>query len=218
MNLVLTLDGLLDTFAKYNAAIGPMRVAAYVLGVVAVFLTLRGTKLASRIIAGILAFLWAWTGIGFFLLFFALVYTPAYLFGALFIVQGLLFLAQVFRPRLSFGPTKGPYALIGMLFIAYAMIGYPLVGLLLSHLYPEAPTFGLTPCPLTVYTFGLFLLTNQRVPRLLVVIPLLWALGGVMPISVGILEDIGLILAGIVGTALLWAREREPKAESWGPA
>jgi hypothetical protein len=207
VNLTLTLPQLLATFEKYNLAIWPMQVLAYVLGLVALFFAIKPSRYSSRIITGILSFLWLWTGIVFFPLYFGPVYTPAYAFGLLFIVQGALFLVSVVKSRLSFAFEGDVYPIVGLLFIAYAMLGYPAVGYLLGHIYPRTPPFGLTPCPGTIFTFGLFLLTDKKVPKLFLVIPLLWALGGVMPVSVGILEDVGLITAGILGTAMIVYRD-----------
>ena len=211
MNLTLTLAPLLATFEKYNLAIWPMQVLAYVLGLVALFFAIRPSRYSGRIVSGILCFLWLWTGVVFLPFYFGPVYTPAYAFGVLFIIQGFLFLASVLRPRLSFGFKGDVYSIVGLLLIAYAMVGYPLVGYSLGHIYPQTLPFGLTPCPATVFTFGLLLLTDKKVPRPFLVIPLLWGLGGVLPVSVGILEDIGLILAGVLGTALILYRDRKPQ-------
>lgn len=208
MNAILTLEQLLSTFERYNLAIWPVQVAAYVLGTVAIFLTLKRSRYSSRIIFGILASLWLWTGVVFFLRYFAQAYTPAYVFGVLFVVQGIVFLANIVKPRVSFGFEGNLYSVVGIVFIAYALIGYPVFGYFLGHRYPESPAFGLTPCPLTVFTFGLLLLTDKKVPWPLLIIPLLWAIGGVMPVSVGILEDIGLVITGVVGTAMLLCRDR----------
>jgi hypothetical protein len=208
MNLTLTLPQLLAVFERYNLAIWPMQVLAYVLGLVALFFALKPSRYSSRIISGILSFLWLWTGIVFFPLYFGPIYTPAYGFGVLFIIQGLVFLASVLKPRLSFGFKGDVYSIVGLLFILYAMIGYPAVGYFLGHIYPHTPPFGLTPCPGTVFTFGLFLLTDKKVPKLFLIIPLLWALGGVLPVSVGILEDVGLIISGVLGTAMIVYRDR----------
>jgi hypothetical protein len=209
MNLTLTLATLLSTFEKYNLAIWPMQVLAYLLGLVALFFAIKPSRYSSRIVAAVLCFLWLWTGIVFFPLYFGPVYTPAYAFGLLFIVQGILFLLSVLRPRLSFGFKADMYAIVGLLFVAYAMVGYPLFGYFLGHVYPRTPPFGLTPCPTTIFTFGLFLLTDKKVPVFLLVIPLLWGLSAVMPVSVGILEDIGLFTAGVLGTALILYRDRK---------
>jgi hypothetical protein len=208
MNMTLALDQLLSTFENYNLDIWPMQILAYVLGVAALFFAAKRTGYSARIVAGILSFLWLWTAIGFFLFYFGPVYTPAYGFGVLFVIQGVVFFANVLKPRVSFGFKADVYSIAGILFIAYAMIGYPVVGYFLGHRYPQSPPFGLTPCPAAVLTFGLLLLTDKKVPRLLLVIPLLWAVGGVLPVSVGILEDIGLITAGILGTAMILYRDR----------
>jgi hypothetical protein len=208
MNMSFTLEILLDTFERYNLAIWPMQVFAYVLGITALFLAIKRTRYSNSIIAGILSFLWLWTAVEFFLLSFAPVYSPAYVFGLLFIIQGVLFLAGVFKPRISFGFKADVYSIMGLLFIAYAMVGYPVLGYFLGHRYPQSPPFGLVPCPTTIFTFGLLLMADRKVPKLFLAIPLLWALGGFMPVSVGILEDIGLIIAGLAGTAMILYRDR----------
>ena len=218
MNISLTSDTLLGVFESYNAAIWPMQVAAYVLGAVAILLAVRKVKSSARIIAAILSFLGLFTGIAFFMLALAPVFPPAYLFGGLFVVQAGILLAEIFRPRVSFGLGRGWSPVIGLLFISFSVVGYPLVGLLLEHRYPRSPPFGLTPCPLLVFTFGLLLLTTSRVPKRLFVIPLLWALAGVIPIAIGMLEDIAMIVAGVVGTALILARDARDAQPNLPPA
>jgi hypothetical protein len=208
MNLTLTLELLLRTFEAYNQAIWPMQVVAYVLGIGALFLALRPSRFSDGILNGVLSFLWLWNGIGFFMLAFGPAYTPAYIFGALFVVQAALFLRGVAEPHVSFRYTGDVTSLVGILLVAYAMIGYPLLGMLLGHRYPQSPPFGLTPCPTAVFTFGLFLLTDEKVPTLLIAIPFVWALGGILPASVGFVEDVGLIGAGVVGTGLILYRNR----------
>jgi hypothetical protein len=212
MNIILTLKDLLSTFVSYNLDIWPMQAVAYVLGIAALILAVKQNRKSARIISGILAFLWLWTGIVFFLFYFAPVYTPAYVFGVLFIIQGIGFLINVFNPSFSFAFKWDIYSITGLLFIAYAMIGYPLFGYFIGHSFPYSPPFGLTPCPLDVFTFGLYLLMDQRLKKIFLVIPLLWAIGGVLPVSVGILEDLGLIASGLLGTALILIRDKKEKA------
>ena len=206
MNISLTSDTLLGVFESYNAAIWPMQVAAYMLGAVAILLAVRKAKSSARIIAAILSFLWLFTGIAFFMLALAPVFPPAYLFGGLFVIQAGILLAEIFRPRVSFGLGRGWPSVTGLLFIVFSIVGYPLIGLLVEHRYPRSPPFGLTPCPLLVFTFGLLLLTTSRVPRRMFVIPLLCAIAGVIPIAIGMVEDVAMVAAGVVGTALILAR------------
>jgi hypothetical protein len=60
-----------------------------------------------------------------------------------------------------------------------------------------------------IFTFGLLLLTNATVPKSLLVIPFLWSLLGVSAsYQLGIREDMGLLLAGVLGVGLLLWRDR----------
>jgi hypothetical protein len=200
---------MLEIFENYNQDIWPMQIIAYLLGFGALYFTIIPAKFSNQIISGILAFLWLWTGILFFEFYFGPVYKPAYVFGGLFIIQGLLFLLSILRKQLHYGFRINIYSVVGILFIVYAMIGYPVIGYFLDHVYPQSPAFGLTPCPLTIFTLGMILLTIKKVPKYLLIITLLWAISGIMPVSIGILEDIGLISAGIIGTIMILVRDRK---------
>ena len=205
MNKLFPLELFVRVFEKYNLDIWPMQVVAYIIGIVSLFFVIKRTKYSNRIIAAILSFLWLWIGIVFFLLYFAPVFSLHYVSGVLFIIQGILFLANVIKPRVSFGCKRDVYSVVGILFIAYAMIGYPMVGYFLGR---QSAPFGVYPCPTTVFTFGLLLLIDKKVPKLFLVIPLFWALmGGFPAVFVGIFEDIGLIVAGLLGTAMILYRD-----------
>jgi uncharacterized protein DUF6064 len=112
------------------------------------------------------------------------------------------------RDRLGFHARGGAVAIVGGLAVLYALLVYPLLGAVFGHSYPYSPMFGVTPCPLTIFTFGLLLWTRPRVPKYLLVIPLLWSLVGVSPaLSLGIREDFGLLVAGLLGTAMVSWRD-----------
>ena len=213
MGQSLTLEMLLDVFGQYNQAIWPMQVAGYILGAAALYLTVRKKGFHELWFGLILSFLWLWTGIVFFMLYFGPIYLPACVFGAFFVVQALLFLIHPFAQRPHHHDDSIINRVVALLFVAYAMVGYPLVGFLTGHTYPWAPVFALTPCPLVVFTVGLFLLSDRKLPWWMLPIPLLWAIGGIMPVSVGVLEDIGLIAAGVLGTTLILYRDRSISGE-----
>jgi hypothetical protein len=204
--LPFTLDDLLGVFETYNQAVWPMQIIAYVLGVVAVLLVVRKTALSSQAIFGILAFLWLFSA-GFFIFALAPIYPPAHVFGALFIVQAAIFLRCAVKPPVSFAVASDAFTVVGLLFIAFAMIGYPVLGSFIGHQFPRSPPFGLTPCPLSVFTFGLLLLSDSRVPKWILAIPFLYALGGILPVSIGVIEDLAMLLAGVVGTAMILYRD-----------
>jgi hypothetical protein len=69
----------------------------------------------------------------------------------------------------------------------------------LSHL----PMFGITPCPVTIFTFGLFLLAAP-VSRWLLVVPVLWALiGGSAAFVLHVPQDWMLLASGFSVMLLL---------------
>ena len=212
MNLSVDLEQLMSVFATYNHAIWPMQVFAYLAGLVSIYSACKQTSFSNNIASGILSFFWLWTGVVFCVVYWAPNYPPAYTFGVLFIAQGLVFLLNAFKPTLSFRAQRNQFTLIGALFIAYAMIGYPLVGYFLGHVYPRSVPFGLVPCPTSVFTIGLFMLTDRKIPRYVLIIPAIWSICAVVPVVSGIYEDAGLILAGVICIPMLLRRDRQKPA------
>lgn len=208
MNISLTLEKMLSVFEAYNLATWPLQIIACLLGIVAVLLTIKKLKNSNQIISAILSFIWLWTGIVFCVLYWAPVYTPSYAYAVLYIIQGIIFFTGIFKPKLFFQFKPNIYSVIGILFIVYSMVGYFLVGYFLGHIYPQSLSFIIAPCPTVVFTFGMLLLTDKKVPKYVLIIPLLWSICGIIPVHLGILEDIGLIISGVVGTTLILVRDR----------
>lgn len=208
MDLPFTIEEFLNVFAAYNLAVWPIQFVLFGLGLLGVAFALK-KKNAGRLVSGILAFLWIWTGLAYHLAQFTRINPGAYVFGAAFVVQGLLFLFEgVIRNRLSFAYSARPSAVFGAVLMAYAMLVYPLLNLTLGHSYPHMPTFGL-PCPTTIFTFGILLWTVDSVPKHLLVLPLLWSLlGASAAVSLGIWEDLGLAVAGLGGTTGIVLRDK----------
>lgn len=212
MNLPFTARQFIDVFVQYNTGIWPAQVFAYLLGAGAVVFASQKTTYSNRATASILSLFWLWTGIAYHLVYFSGITKGAYIFGALFIVQGILFLHAGWKNRLAFGFPQDGFSISGLLFIAYAMAFYPIVSSMLGHGFPRSPAFGVAPCPVTIFTFGLLLLAGKKVPGYLLAIPLLWSfIGFNAALHFGILEDIGLLVAGVAGTALIfWKNHRLP--------
>jgi hypothetical protein len=205
MGLPFTTEQLLAVFERYNQAIWPAQTVAYVLGLAAISLILRPCPYSDRIVNSILVSLWLWTGLVYHVLFFARINPIATLFGAAFIGQAAIWaFVGVVQGRLRFRIARELPSLVGAVFVVYAMVLYPLTGLLLGHSYPRSPSFGLTPCPLTIFTFGLLLWSRARVPRYVLAIPIAWSVVGFSAaVSLGIVEDLGLLVAAIICTVLL---------------
>ena len=202
--LPFTLEQFLAVFANYNAAIWPVQFLAYLLGAIALALSFRRGARSDRTIAAILAVMWAVTGIGYHLTSFAAINKAAYGFGALFLIEAAaLAYAGVYRNHLNFGFRADPAGRVGVFFVVYAAVLYPLVGIATGHHYPELPMFGVTPCPVTIFTLGMLLLTVNPPSGYLLAIPLLWSLiGGSAAILLQIPQDWLLLASGAI-TALL---------------
>ena len=202
MELPFTTAEFLQVFAAYNSAVWPAQVVHNAMAVFAVVLAVRN-RTTGKWVAGVLAFFWAWMGLVYHIGFFTTINKAAYGFGALFVVQSLIFLyVGVFRSNLSFRFERNAHGITGAVLMVYALVAYPLLGHALGHTYPYAPTFGL-PCPTTIFTFGLLLWADRKVPWWWLVIPVLWALIGTMAaLKLGITEDLGLPVAALTAIAL----------------
>ena len=174
------------------------------MGVLAIVLAIQGGKNSGKYVLIILALFWIWTGAVYHIVFFTAVNKAAYLFGVVFIAQGILFLYVGFKSILDFQIRPTVSTVAGILFITYAIGIYPLLNYAFGHAYPVMPVFGVTPCPVTIFTFGMMLWIRERVPWYLIVIPFLWSIVGISAaISLGIIEDYGLAAAGFIGTMLI---------------
>lgn len=204
--LPFTIEQFFAVFAAYNLAIWPAQILAYLLGAAALALALRGGAVAQRVVPATLAAMWVWTGVGYHLLYFAAINPVARVFGAAFLVQGALFAWAALRGGgLRFGAPRGPLRwALGVFLAIYAAVLYPLFGYLAGHVWPAVPSFGLAPCPVAIFTFGLLLLVHGRVPLWLLAIPALWALiGGQAAFLLSVPQDWMLLLGSVAATAVL---------------
>ena len=205
MEVPCTLEQFFEVFRNYNETVFPVQVILYLLSVTVIYLTIKRTAKSDKIISGILAFLWLWMGVVYHLVFFTTINKAAYLFGAIFILQGILFLTLgIIKAKLSFK------------LILFALIIYPFLGHFLGHAYPASPTFGL-PCPTTIFTFGLLLLTDKNCPVAIIIIPFVWSIVGfTAAFNFGVWEDTGLLIAGLITLFMLLIKKRIPSAKQSG--
>lgn len=208
MTLPFTLEAFLGVFAACNTATWPAELVAYAAGAMMLVLALTGR--APWLIALLLALMWAWTGIVYHAICFASINPGARVFAVGFVVQaGLLAWYGAWRGRLAFAvPLASARGVAGLAMITYAAAIYPLIGRALGHAWPALPAFGITPCPLLIFTFGMFMLARGTMPILLLAIPLLWAvIGGSATILLDIPQDAALPLSAL---AMLWLRRATP--------
>lgn len=205
--LPFSREAFIGVFVDYNLSVWPLQIVAYAVGVGMVALLFRSSSLSGRLMAAGLAAMWLWTGVVYHGIYFSTINPAAVLFAILFAIQGVAFLYfGGVRGQLQFAPPSGTISWIGAALVGYAAILYPIIGLRVGHGYAELPMFGITPCPVTIFTFGLLLLTTGRFSRWLLVIPFLWTLvGGSAAFLLGIPQDWLLLVTGVIaGSLLIW--------------
>ena len=192
-----------EAFARYNAAVWPAPIALELAALVAVTLALRPAAGSDRAIGVVLGGLWLWMGGVYHLGFFRPINPAATVFGALFILEGMLLMALGWRGRLHFAWTRTTPGAVGAVLIVYALFVYPILAYALGHRFPASPTFGL-PCPTTILTLSLLLWIEPPRPWSVLVVPLAWsAVGASAALQLGVWEDLGLVVAGGLTFALL---------------
>ncbi|WP_198320841.1 DUF6064 family protein [Azohydromonas aeria] len=203
-------------FDAYNRAAWPAQIGAYALGAALLWMVARPTtRHAGRRIGLGLAAMWLWTGVAYHWLHFTAINRAAWAFGALFVAEGLLLAGAALRDRLDFAAAAGPAAPLGWLLIAYALLAYPLLGLAAGMRYPAMPMFGITPCPLTLFTWGLLLLVRSAPPWPVVAVPLVWSLvGGSAAFLLDVPQDWPLLASGLVALPLLRRQRRADRARA----
>jgi hypothetical protein len=207
------IDDFYSTLQSYNETFWPMIIFTFLLGVVVVYLAAR-KRSSNKTISAILSFLWIWSGIVFFIIYYGpmdaeflglVIPGVWYLGGILFLIQGVLFfILGVVKSSLSFRLGSDWLSGVGALMIVYAMVIYPVIGFLTGYSYPRYPVFGIAPCPLTIFSIGLFQWSDIKMPIAIVLIPFIWALMGIMPVlALNVWADIGELLSAIIGFPLI---------------
>jgi Family of unknown function (DUF6064) len=208
VELPFTAEQFYFIFREYNETVWPAQVLLLGLALAASVLLLVPRHWSSVWISIILAVLWGWMAIAYHIAFFSRINPAAYAFSALSLVGALVFLWQgVVRRRLKFTSVGGGRAMIGALFIIFALVAYPAWSAYAGHAYPSVPTFGL-PCPTTMFTIGILAFAVSPYPRSPLVVPIVWCVIGTQAaLLLGMQPDLVLIVAGVAG-AFLFMRSR----------
>jgi Family of unknown function (DUF6064) len=212
MKLPFSPEAFLGVFARYNEALWPAAAVLWLAaaGVLAA-IVLRPRQLLTDQLSGLLLMtLWAWAGGVYHARYFTAINPAAWVFAAFFLVEaGLLAWFAVVRRTLAFGSASSGARAVGVALALYAL-AYPGVNVAWGHAYPATPTFGV-PCPTTILTVGM-LLTCERVPAVLTIVPVLWSLlAGSATWSLGVPADVMLIACAplLAGRALMTGVHRQ---------
>lgn len=174
------------------------------LALAAIALVLVPLRWSGVAVSAILAFLWAWVGLAYHFAFFASINPLAYVFSGVSLGgAGVFFWEGVVRRKLDFRWTAGARSGVGALLLVFALVLYPAWSFFAGHRYPAVPTFGL-PCPTTLFTVGLLAFLVEPYPRSPFIVPVLWCFVGVQAaFLLGVPQDLGLGVGGVVGIVLL---------------
>jgi hypothetical protein len=209
MKTPFTSQQFFEVFGTYNQSVWPMQVVLYLIALTAVIFVLTKLPGQSWLVFGMVSLLWLWMGLVYHIFFFSAINKAAYIFGIFYILQSAVFIIYGCLGNRIFISFKADfYSISGIIFIIYGLVIYPVVGHFLGHIYPDSPTFGL-PCPTTIFTFGLLLMINGKIPWPMIIIPFLWSIIGFSAaINFGVIEDTGLLIAGISGLIMILIRNK----------
>jgi hypothetical protein len=158
------LNAFLAMYDRFNAAVWPMQLVWYASAAAMVGLALWPRRLSTQLICLLAAAYLTWVGIAFFGVLDSDmgvldgVMNLAWLWAATFILEALLFLiAGIVRRDLVIAPRSSLSSVLGAVFMFYALVAYPIIGLLSGHPLHTLPVFGLSPCAPLAHSGGLLL-------------------------------------------------------------
>ncbi len=193
-----TAEAFFEVFARYNTAVWPAVVVLWLAAAVALGAVVRVPgESSSRLASAVLAVLWLWGGLVYHATYFTRINPAAWGFAVLFVVEAVLFgWYGLTHRRLPFGTATGWPRWLGITLALYALV-YPLLNVMAGHGYPAVPTFGV-PCPTAIFTTGMLLTMEGRLPVTVVAVPVLWALiGGSAAILLGVTADYVLLACAL---------------------
>ncbi len=210
MNKPFSTEQFLTVFENSILPFWLMQTLLYVLAFVVIILAINKKNYSDWVIGLIMSLFWLWMGFVCHLINFTSFSTATQIFSVLYRIQGLLFLfSGVFKNQLSFKYRSDIYGFLGGIFMLYALVFYPVLGYFFRHLYLVSPVFGV-PGPITIFTFGILLWSDKKVPTYLLVIPLLWTVAGFREaVDIHVKEDFILAISGISGVILLLIKDRK---------
>jgi hypothetical protein len=207
MGMPFTAEQFFEVFAAYNAAIWPVQIIAYALGLIAVAMLWSNWSIGKQLVLPILAIMWLWNGLAYHLMFFSPINPAAKGFAAIFIVQATILAAtSIDRGSLQLEVRRDPRSFLGLAVIFYALFVYELLGYLSGHGLMKGPLFGVTPCPTTIFTVGVLLLARGKPVIWLAIIPVIWSMLGVSAaVLFDVREDFALAVAATMLVVVLVA-------------
>jgi hypothetical protein len=206
--LPYTAEVLSSVVAGYNRAIWPAPIIAGLLAL-ALLLTVwhrdagSGAVVVTRLTGIAVVTAWLWTGAVFFGRHAVAIDFMAPVYAAQFLLQALLLAwSRVGHSGIALQPPEGSAGWTAATLLAYAVIGYPLLAVIVGDGLVSAHIVGVAPGPTAVLTLGLLL--AGRAPRHLAVLPVIWTLiAGGLAWELGIAEEMVLPVLGVAAAVFI---------------
>jgi len=204
MKIPFTTEQFFNIFGNYNLTVFPVQIIILILGFAGLFFLHSRETYRNKIIGSYLGLLWIWMGVVYHISFFSKINEAASVFGGIFILQGILILLNtIIHDKLTFTFESKAKDYLGYFFILFGLIIYPIIGYYAEGPISRTISLGL-PCPSTIFTLGFFMLTNDKFPKYLLIIPTLWAFAGLSAaIQFGVYQDFMLIFAALIANIFL---------------
>lgn len=215
MDLPFTAAQFFQVIEDYNSSLFPAQIILLLSGAIAFMLLYSKSRLKSIWIGAVLAILWLWTGIAYHLLYFTSINPAAYIFGSLFIIQGIVFAREAFISRkleFIFMPNLRGY--MGLFFILFGLILYPIILFWMEKSWVSVISMGL-PCPTTILSFGFMIQSTEKFPKYLLIVPSLWAIIGTSAaFHFGVYPDFMIIASALAAFIFLVGNKRRKVIET----
>ena len=215
METPFTTEQFFSVFESYNSTVFPAQIILLLLVIFAMYMVITKKSGMNRTIGSLLGLFWIWMAAVYHIIFFSSINPVAIMFGALFILQGISLLIETFkRKKLEFSYSGNLKGNLGLIFILFGLVIYPVISYYLGGSVEKTISFGL-PCPTTIATFGFYLLASKKFSKYLLIIPSLWALiGTTAALKFGVYQDFLFIITAIVANLYI-IRIRILKPKKW---
>lgn len=196
MKTPFSTEQFFEVFEKYNASVFPLQWIILLLGISCFASIIKPGLLKDRMIVAFLGLLWIWNGMVYHYIFFSPINKASYVFGTLFILQGVLFTINAFgKNRITFENSSDFQKIVGFSLIVFGLVLYPLISWFEYGFNFRIISLGL-PCPSTIVTFGFLIHSTKKVSAYLLIIPTLWSVVGLSAaFNFGVVQDYMIIMA-----------------------
>jgi len=162
-------------FELYNQAIWPLHLLATLFSLLIGYALWKKPAWGGRVVSGLLVVSWCWVAWAFLYQRFNQIHVVADMYALGFVLQAC-FLAWygVIKNRLALVAASRPGIVVGAGVLFIALLIYPFIALITGRGWLQFEMFALAPDPTVLATLAILLV--YKAPKILFVIPVIWAI------------------------------------------